>query len=525
MKILVTDPLAEEGLNILRKEGFEVSAVGKLSPEELKGTICGYEGLIVRSGTKVTKEVIEKSDQLKVIGRAGVGLDNVDIESATRKGIVVMNSPAGNTISTAEHTFGLLLSLARNIPQANSSLKNKEWEKKKFTGTELYGKTLGIIGLGRVGSRVSLLATSFGMKVFAYDPYISEEKAKREKADLVELEEILKKSDFITLHIPLTSETKGMIGEREFALMKDGAYIINCARGGLIDEKALYQALISKKLKGAAFDVYEKEPPFDSPVFSLPNVITTPHLGASTSEAQRNVAVDICHQITDYLKRGVVQSAANLPSLDENLISILGPYLKLAERLGSFQGQIYKGRLQEIRIKYSGELSKYETTPIRNSLLKGILEKSIGEEVNYINVSSIVDERGIKILETRSSSTEEFTNLIVCTLKSDKEEREVYGTLFGKKDIRIVKVDDYLVEAVLEGNLLVCSFEDRPGVIGKIGTLLGEEKINIAGMSWGRKTKGGTAITLLNLDSPVPSSLLSEIRKLPFVKEAKTVRL
>ncbi len=525
MKILVTDPLAKEGLGILKEEGFAVDCKGKLSPEELAKIIPGYEGLIVRSGTRVPKEVIEKATNLKVIGRAGVGLDNVDIEAATAKGIIVMNSPAGNTISTAEHTLAMIFALARNIPQADHSLKERTWEKKKFTGSELYGKTLGIIGLGRVGSRIAKLASSLGMKVIGYDPFISPEKAAKVQVRLVDLKELFQQSDYITVHTPLTPETKGIVGKGEFKLMKEGVRIINCARGGIIDEGALYEALKEGKVKGAALDVYEKEPPIESPLLGLDNVITTPHLGASTDEAQINVARDIAQQICDVLKRKISLHAANIPVVDERLAKIIGPYFALAEKLGMLIAQLKEGSVGRLEIEYQGEITEYDLSSLRHNLIKGLLKPSLGEQVNYVNAPLLAKERGIKVSETKTVSGEEFTNLMSCKVKTDSGGLAVSGTLLSKSDLRIVKIDGYPINAVPEGYLLICRNEDKPGIIGRVGTILGEREINIAGMTLGRKKKGGLAITVLNVDRVIPADSLLKIREIPPVKSAKLVKL
>ena len=525
MKILVTDPLAEEGVEVLKKEGFVVDCKGKLSPEELAKVIPGYDGLIVRSGTRVTKEAIEQATKLKVIGRAGVGLDNVDIKAATAKGVIVMNSPSGNTISTAEHTLAMIFALARNIPQANSSLKSKKWEKKKFSGSELYGKTLGVLGLGRVGSRVARIASSLGMKVIGYDPFISPEKAAKIQVRLVEIKKLFRESDYITVHTPLTSETKGIVGRKEFKLMKEGVRIINCARGGIIDEKALCEALKGGKVKGAALDVYEKEPPTESPLLDLDNVIVTPHLGASTKEAQINVARDIARQICDVLKRKISLHTANVPVVDEKLAEIIGPYFALAEKLGMLIAQLKEGNLKRIEIGYQGEIVEYDLSSLKHNLIKGFLRPSLGNQVNYVNAPFLLEERGVKISETKTTSSEEFANLLSCNIETDKASLTVSGTLLSRNDIRIVKIDGYPINAVPEGFLLICRNEDEPGIIGEIGTILGKKGINIAGMTLGRKKKGGLAITVLNIDKAIPADILDKIQEIPAVKVAKLVEL
>ncbi|PIW34124.1 MAG: phosphoglycerate dehydrogenase [bacterium (Candidatus Ratteibacteria) CG15_BIG_FIL_POST_REV_8_21_14_020_41_12] len=525
MKILVTDPLAKEGLDVLEKEGFEVDCKGKLSPEDLAKVIPGYDALIVRSGTRAPREVIEKATNLKVIGRAGVGLDNVDIEAATAKGIIVMNSPEGNTISTAEHTLAMILALARNIPQADCSLKSKVWEKKKFTGSELYGKTLGIIGLGRIGSYIARVAVSLGMKIVGHDPFISPEKAAKIPVKIVDLKELCRVSDYITVHTPLTSETKGIIGKKEFKLMKKGVRIINCARGGIIEERALCEALKEEKVKGAALDVYEKEPPLENPLLGFDNVITTPHLGASTQEAQINVARDIAQQICDFLKRKISRYAANIPAVDEKLAKIIGPYFILAEKIGILMGQLMPGNIMRIGIEYQGEIAEYDVSSLRNNLIKGLLKPSLGDQVNYVNAPLLAKERGIKISETKTISAEEFANLVSCKVETDNGDLAVSGTLLSKNDLRIVKIDGYPINALPQDYLLICRNEDKPGIIGQIGTILGEREINIAGMTLGRKKKGGLAITVLNIDRVIPTDDLKRIQEISAVKSAKLVKL
>lgn len=522
MKILVTDPLSPEGIKILKAEGFEVDEVGKLSPEALAEKIKGYDGLIVRSGTKVTKPAIESADKLKVIGRAGVGLDNVELAPATAKGIIVMNSPEGNTISTAEHSFALILSLLRNIPEANRSVKEGKWEKKGFTGTELYHKSLGIIGFGRIGQRIAQYAIAFGMEVLISDPFITEEKAVAAGVTLLNLESLVKTADIITLHMPITEETRGIIGTKEIAAMKPSAFIINCARGGLVDEKALDQALSSGKIKGAAVDVFENEPPVDNPLLKHPNLVVTPHLGASTREAQDRVALDICRQMADYLKRGIIANAANLPSVSEKMLVFLKPYLNLCEKLGLFLAQAGPERINKVHLEYYGEMAELNLSPLQHNFLKGLLSPSQGAGANYINAPLLAREKGIKFSESKGTDAIEFANIITATVSGNDSSFSVSGTIFGKKEPRLVKIDGYLVDAVPDGFLLFCQNEDKPGIVGKIGTILAECQINIAGMTLGRKEKGGPAITILNVDALVPEKVLDQIKN---IKEVNSVRL
>ncbi|MFH1784582.1 MAG: phosphoglycerate dehydrogenase [bacterium] len=528
MKILVSDPISDKGVEIFKKAKIDVDVKTKLTPEELKNIIGDYDGLIVRSQTKVTKDIIEAGKKLKIIGRAGVGIDNVDVPSATKKGIIVMNTPGGNTISAAEHTLSLMLALSRNIPQAHSSLKAGEWKRKEFTGTEVMGKTLGIIGLGRIGAEVAKRAVGFGMNIVAYDPFVTVEYVQRLGAKLVPTtEDVFKVADYITLHIPVTDETKYLINKKTIASMKDGVRIINCARGAIVNTKDLAEAVKSGKVKGAALDVFEKEPPpADDPVFSLPNIIVTPHLGASTEEAQVNVAIDIAKQVVDAITGKVVRNAVNMPSVDPEVLKEIKPYLELAEKIGKLAGQLGKGRTNEVTLEYSGEVSQYDVGPISTALVKGLLEPVIGEDVNYVNATFIANERGIKIVESKSSQLEDFANLVTVKLKGDKGELVIGGTLFGKRDKRIVFIDDFYLDAIPEGYMLICSNLDKPGVIGYLGTVLGKNKINIAAMQVGRKKSvAGEALTVISIDNDVPKDVLSEIKKYKDITDIQLVRL
>ncbi len=526
MKVLVSDALSKEGLEILEREKkLAVDVKTKLPPTELKSIIGDYQGIIVRSATKLTADIIKEAKNLKVIGRAGVGLDNVDVRQATKQGIIVMNSPGGNTISTAEHTMSMMLALSRNIPQASASLKRNEWDRKKFIGMEVYGKTLGVIGLGRIGSEVAKRSLAFGMTVIAYDPYSSVEKAEELNVSLVELNDLLKRADYITIHVPLTGETRHLIGEKQFKLMKKGARIMNCARGGLIDEAALLGALKSGKIGGAALDVFEKEPPKDNPLLKLDNVIFTPHLGASTEEAQVNVAVDICKQMVDALLDRGIKNSVNIPALSGEVLKNIQPYITLAEKMGSFQIQLIKRHPREVKIKYSGDVTAYDLTPITTALIKGLLEPILPGMVNYVNAPLIARERGIKVVESKSSVNADFTTLISVEIETDKLKSAISGTLFGKKEPRIVLLDGYYVDAVPSGYMVITSNEDKPGIIGQIGTLLGENNINIAGMTFGRKKKQGQAVSVINVDSVVPDKILEKIRSLKYINSAKLVKL
>ena len=527
MKILVSDPLAEEGLKILKDvKEFQVEVKTELKPEALKEIIKDYDALIVRSATKVTKDIINAAIKLKVIGRAGVGLDNVDLEAATQKGIIVMNTPGGNTISTAEHTLTMMLALSRNIPQSDVSTKRGEWKRSKFMGVELYHKTLGIIGLGRIGKEVAKRALSFGVKVLAYDPFLSKEGAEGLGVEVVELKGLLQQSDYITVHTPLTEETKHMISTKEFATMKKGVRIINCARGGIVDEVALVDAIKEGKVAGAAIDVFEKEPPSaDYELLKLDNVITTPHLGASTEEAQVNVAIEVAEIVRDALLGKGIRNAANYPSVEAEVYKILESYINLSEKIGEFSSQLVEGRFQELNISYSGDIIRYDLSPLTLALVKGILSPILKETVNFVNATSLAKERGIKIKEVKTSKEEEFVTLIQLEIKTDKETRRIAGTLSPNKKPRIVKIDDYYVEALPFGEMIVVQNWDRPGIIGNLGTLLGQHNINIATMTFGREAPGGKAITVLNVDSPVSAQIIDKIKKAPNILAVKVIKL
>jgi len=527
MKVLVSDPLSKQGLEILEKaESIEVDVKTGLKPEELIAYISEYEGLIVRSETKVTKEVIEAGKKLQVIGRAGVGVDNINVEAATKKGIIVMNAPGGNTVSTAEHTIAMLLALSRNIPQADKSTKEGKWERKKYIGVELSGKTLGVIGLGRIGSYVSQIALAFNMKVLAYDPYISSEKAKRLGVELVSLDELYKNSDFITLHVPKSDETKKMISKAEIDKMKDGVRIINCARGGLIDEEALYEALKSGKVAGASLDVYENEPPTGSSLLELENCITVPHLGASTYDAQINVGVEVAQQVVDALSGGPIRNAVNIQQVDPDVLQEIQPYLILAEKIGSLSAQLNVSGIQQVEIEISGDIAIYEIPPFTVAVLKGLLSAILKEPVvNYVNAPVMAKERGINIVELRKTKEVDFVNLITVKVKTDEKTSQISGSIFHKNDIRIVAIDGFRIDAIPQGDMLVISNIDKPGVLGKIATILGKNNINIAGLQMGRKAIGGKQMIVLNVDEPISNPVLQEINSQEEILDVKLVKL
>jgi D-3-phosphoglycerate dehydrogenase len=525
MKILVSDNLSEKGVEILRKAGFTVDVKPGMKPDELKACIGQYHGIVIRSATMMTADIIEAAESLMVIGRAGSGLDNVDKSAATKKGIVVMNTPGGNTITTAEHSIALMVSLARNVPQATASMKAGKWEKKKFMGVELFNKTLGIIGLGQIGSQVAAKARGLEMNVIAYDPFLSEEKAAEMGIEKVSVEEALTRADFITIHTPLTAETKNLINKRSIANMKPGVRIINCARGGIVNERDLYEALKSGRVAGAALDVFEKEPPGEHPLMELDNLICTPHLGAATGEAQVNVAVAVAEQIVDYLKHGTIRNAVNFPSIPRDQLPALEPYIRLAEGLGSFAAQVFEGGITEATLEYRGEATELNTEPVTIAALKGMLTPILEETVNFVNAPLIAKERGIEVKETKSGGAGDYHSMLTLRLKAKGKERSFSGTLFGRRDPRIILVDNFPVEIIPEGNILVMSNNDKPGVIGNIGSLLARYGINIAWMHFGRESAGGVAMSVVCVDTPVSDEQMAEIKGLPNILSARQVYL
>lgn len=526
-KILISDKLEKEGIDILTADNrFTVDCKFGISAEELQKIIKDYDALIVRSGTQVTAQIIEAADRLKVIGRAGVGLDNVDLPAATKKGIVAMNTPAGNTTSTAEQTMSLIMALARNIPQAVASLKAGKWERSKFTGIELHGKVLGIIGLGRIGSTVAKMAQAFGMTILGFDPYLSAEIAQKNGIKLVDLNEIYKTADFITVHIPKTDETTRMIAEEQIGMMKKSVRLINCARGGIIDEPSLIKALQEKRIAGAALDVYDVEPPdFASALFKLDNCVTTPHLGASTSEAQLNVAIEIAHAVKDALSGAGIRNAANFPSLSLEAYKIIEPYLTLAGRMGKFAGQLVQGRIGTVTITYSGAIAQEKVTAVTMALSHGLLTPVLGEEVNTINALNMMKDRGITIKEIISNQEGEYVNAISLDITTDKEPFSLLGTLSSNKEPRIVKINNVYVEASPKGHMLFINNNDKPGIVGAIGTILASENINIAGITLGRENQQGVAVSVVNVDSEIPEAVIEKLRQTKNILFAKSIKV
>lgn len=526
LKVLVSDNISPEGKAILdRAKGIEADVRAKVSADDLKAIIKDFHGLIVRSATKVTAEVIAAGENLRVVGRAGTGVDNIDLPAASKRGIVVMNTPGGNTLSAAEHTLSMILALARYIPQATASIKAGKWEKDRFLGTEVSDRTLGIIGLGNIGAIVGERAEALGMRIIGYDPFLSPESAAKKKVDLVSLDDLFARSDFITLHTPLTASTQNLINASSFSKMKKGVRIVNCARGGIIDEKALYEAIVSGKVAGAALDVFEKEPPGKSPLLELDQVICTPHLGASTTQAQVKVSIAIAEQVVDYLLQGTVRHAVNLPSVSPEALALIRPYLILSEKIGKFQAQITPGRIQEVSVAYSGSVVDVDTALISMSLLKGLLEPILEEKINYVNAPIIARERGIKMVESKTSESQDYATLLSVQVRTECAQNSVAGTLFGKNEPRIVRINEFVTEAIPEGNILFLHNQDKPGVIGNMGSMLASHGINIGQMHLSRDQIGGTAISLVHVDGRVSSKVLEALTGLPHILSARQIEL
>lgn len=522
VKILVSDPVSDHGIEILKKE-FDVDIATGLQPAELIKRIGNYEALIVRSETQVTKDVINAGKKLKIIGRAGVGVDNIDVNTATERGIIVVNAPEGNTISAAEHTIAMMMAMSRNIPQANASLKSRKWDRKKFMGVEVRGKVLGVVGLGRIGTEVAKRAQGMEMNILAYDPFISQERAGELGVELTTVEDIVKRADYITVHTPLTKETKDLIGSREFAIMKKGARVINCARGGIINEEALAKAVKDGIVSSAAIDVFTKEPPFENPLLELDSVIVTPHLGASTEEAQINVAVSVAEQVVNALKGLPVKNAINMPYVKPDVMQIIEPYLPLGEKIGKLCTQLM-GNYEKVEISYSGEIADKNLAPLTLAVLKGLLEPMLGSAVNYVNAPTIAKERKIKVIESKSKTVEGYPSQISVKLSRKDEEKLVSGSIIGKEP-RIVQIDGYRIDVVPSGYMIVAKHKDHPNIIGPCCMILGSNNINIAGMQVGRIKRGSDAIMVLNIDSEVSDEILDEIRAVDGIIDAKLVVL
>ncbi len=525
-KILLTDGIDPAGVDLIRKTQSIEPIVEKTLPrEQLLDLIGSVDGIVVRSATRVDREVIERAKNLKVIGRAGVGVDNVDIEAATEHGVIVMNSPGGSTTTTAEHTVAMLFALSRNIPQAYRLLKSGTWDKSRFKGVELAGKTLGVIGLGRIGSEVAQKARGVGMEVIAYDPFISPESNLSSGFTIAELGRVFAESDFLTVHTPLTEQTRDLINAGTIAGMKDGVRIVNCARGGIVNEADLYDALKSGKVAAAAFDVFVDEPNTDSPLLELDNFIATPHLGASTVEAQRKVSEDICRQIMDFLVKDTIRGALNFPQLESGQLARYQHFVDLATRLSTFVGQVALGRMQNVSIRYSGEVSEMNLDYLTSTVVRRLLIPILGEGVNLINATHVARQRGIKVEETRVPAPENFANLITIEVRTDEETRKIAGTVFTDRLPRIVEVDGFALEVVPRGHMICLTNTDKPGVIGNLGMTLGRWNVNIAGMHLGREKEGGVALALLLVDNPIPDEVLAELLTIENVLTAKAIRI
>ena len=526
-KVLVSDSIDQAGIDILS----EVAQVDKrlgLSMDDLKEIIGEYDALMIRSGTSVTEEVIKKADKLRIIGRAGVGVDNVDVQAATRKGILVVNSPGGNTIAAAEHALAMLLAVSRHIPQAHKSMFSGEWQRKKFVGNELYKKVLGVVGLGKIGSHVAKVANSMGMEVLGFDPFVSAERAQQIQVQLSEINALFEKSDFVTLHLPRTSDTENLVDLNILSSMKPTARLVNCARGGIINESDLAQALNSGLIAGAALDVYAVEPlSEDSPLRSVDDrLILTPHLGASTSEAQENVAIDVAEQIRDVLMDLPARSAVNIPGLSAEIMDSLKPHLQLAETLGLFASQLSVKQINKIEVRLQGEFSKHPSQPLVIAALKGVLTNALGNKINYVNASLEAKGRGIDVVEVKEEAAQDFSGgALQLFIFGDSGSHSLTGTVFADGDLRITSIDDFPVNVSPSRHMLFTRHLDMPGIIGKIGSLLGEHNVNIASMQVGRRVVRGEAVMVLSIDDPIPSELLGSILSISGINEANAVTL
>jgi D-3-phosphoglycerate dehydrogenase len=526
-RVLLSDSLSSQGVEILKcQPRLQIDIKTGLKPSELAEIIAPYHALVIRSATKVTREVIERASALKVIARAGVGVDNVDLEAATRRGIVVMNSPAANSVTTAEHTISMMMALARHIPAANSSTKSGKWERGKFMGSEVCNKVLGVIGLGNIGRIVADRALGLKMKVIGFDPILTAEAAARLGIELVGLRELYERADFITVHTPLTQDTRGLVGPAAFERMKKGVRIINCARGGIVDEAALAAAIESGKVAGAALDVFVDEPPPpDHPLLKLPQVIATPHLGGATDEAQVQVAIDIANQVVDFLLEGTIRYAVNIPALSPKELQVILPHLQLAEKLGRLAAQLISQAPDEVTIELGGEAANLNGEPICAAALKGLMSVFLDEALNYVNAPFIARERGIRVVETRSREATEYINTLSLTVRTPAGVHEVAGSVVGNRAMRLIRIDGFRVEAVPEGYFLMLHNRDVPGVVGAVGSILGQAKINIAGLELGRDRVGGMALSLVQIDDAVPNEVLERLKTVPAITSATLIRL
>jgi D-3-phosphoglycerate dehydrogenase len=524
MKVLVTDPIADAGLDVIRDAGHDVVTDYEAEGEELLAAVSDANALIVRSGTKVTRELLEAAPELRIVGRAGIGVDNIEIDAATDQGVIVANAPEGNVRAASEHTVAMAFATARSVPQAHARLKDGEWAKGEFLGTELNGKTLGIVGLGRVGQEVAKKLDSLGMDLVAFDPYISEERAEQIGAELADLDTTLERADVVTIHTPLTPETENMIGDAELAKM-EGGYVVNCARGGIVDEPALAEAVEDGVVAGAALDVFAEEPlPADSPLLDVEDVIVTPHLGASTEAAQENVAVSTAEQIVAAFNDEPVMNALNAPSMDESAFPRVEPYIGLSETAGKIAIQLLDSRVESVEITYEGDIAEEDVEIVTSSALKGVFEP-LEWQVNAVNAPRIADKRGINVTETKRRQAADFQSLVTVTVGDGNEEIGVCGTLFADDDARIVRIDGYRVDAIPGGKMMVARNTDEPGVIGHIGTVMGEYDVNIAGMFNAREVHGGEALTVYNVDQEVPDEARQELERDERIIETKYISL
>ncbi len=526
MKVLVSDQLGEIGIRMFEEEaGISVDVKTGLSPEELKKVISEYHALVIRSATKVTADLMGEAEKLKVVGRAGIGLDNVDIPTATKHGIIVMNTPTGNVITTAEHAISMMMSLTRNIPKGTRSLKAGKWDKKLLQGREVFNKVLGVVGYGKIGSIVADRARGLRMQVIVYDPFVSPDQIKKDGFESTSLEDLYRRADYITVHVPKLKETTGLLNSKAFEQMKTGVMIINCARGGIVNEKDLNDAIASGKVAGAALDVFETEPPGTCSLVEHENVICTPHLGASTKEAQTNVAVAVARQIIDYLKTGTITNAVNAPSVAGELLNKIGPYLNLGDRMGCLIPQLCKGAVKEVGVEYAGDFQGMDLTPITTSVLKGLLTPMVKDDVNYVNAKVLAQERGIKISETTTSDPDEYINLITLRVVTTDGTCDISGTIFGKKRAAIVKIDDFHLTMEPKGHFAYIRNMNKPGAFGSITLVLGERGINISRMNVGESSEGSTNIVFLATDTPISEEVRLEIDALPMVESIQLVEL
>ena len=512
-KVLVSDALGEAGIDIFREaDGIDVDVKTGLSAQELKAIIHEYDALVIRSATKVTEEILTAGEKLKVVGRAGIGLDNVDIPAATQRGVVVMNTPTGNVVTTAEHAIAMMMALTRNIPQGTLSLKAGRWDKKKLQGREVYNKVLGVIGFGKIGSIVADRARGLRMQVLVYDPFVTPEQIEKAGFESADLDELYTRADYITVHVPKLKETTGLLNKAAFDKMKDGVMIVNCARGGIVDEDDLQEAIASGKVGGAALDVFATEPPGECRLMEMDRLICTPHLGASTREAQTNVAVAVARQIIDYLIDGTVVNAVNVPSVTGDLLKKIGPYMRVGDRMGCLQAQLASGPVKAVIIEYTGDFKGMDMAPVSTAILKGLLVPMVKYAVNSVNAPVVAREMGIKVTESTTSETEDYTHLITLRVITDAGENLVSGTIIGRSDLKVVKINDFRLELVPEGHILLIFNQDRPGAIGKIGSILGQHGINIGRMHVGQDKEGDHNIIFLQTDTPVPPDVLDSLR-------------